>query len=120
MPKITLTQKEIVAAITKSVGDMGFQTQGKVITVELTAGRKINGTTAEVSIEDAPETTPQVAPATLINRAEIAPTVVTATTAATIAAIVLPDEDEDEVTELPSEGLGTPALVGSDDLFDEA
>jgi len=33
MPKITLTQNEIVAAIKKSVGDMGFQTQGKIITV---------------------------------------------------------------------------------------
>lgn len=118
MPKITLTQNEIVAAITKSVGDMGFQTQGKIITVELTAGRKNNGHTAEVSIEDAPQVVYPVEASKGCAALEV-PEVVVTTVAETVVNVPVEELPVAEEVATVEEPLGH-ATVATDDLFDEA
>lgn len=55
MPVIHLNQKEIEEALHGYAQDMGLDIEGRNITVAFTSGRKENGLTAELTIEEDPD-----------------------------------------------------------------
>lgn len=58
--QINLKQKEITEALKMFISHQGINLTGKTVAIEFTSGRKDNGLSAELIIEDAPVETGKV------------------------------------------------------------
>ena len=65
--QIQLKQADIEEAIKRFVSEQGFNLQQKEVTIEFTSGRKDNGLSAEITIENITVKEPEEAPKKNVN-----------------------------------------------------